>query len=250
MNTFYRWKMKKWTALSFGVIFLLTLLSCSPKPIKQVSFEIPPEPEPKVTLGPGDVLDVKFFYAPELNENQTARPDGKITLQLIGDVDIRGKTPIELRDELVRLYTSHLKTPEVTVIVRSLNDQRVYVGGEVKDPSLIAMSGRLTVLEAIMQAGGFNLGTAILSDVVVIRQKDGNYYGTVLDLKKVLEGETSSMFYLAPRDIVYVPRATIADLNQWIDQYINRMIPQLGVTYSWPAGAGTVTIDTSPAVRP
>ena len=78
------------------------------------------QPAPKITLGPGDVMDIKFFYTPELNDSQAVRPDGKIMLQLVGEVTAQGRTPDELRAELVHLYTSELKNPEIAVIVRSL----------------------------------------------------------------------------------------------------------------------------------
>src|SRR4030042_6230584 len=111
-------------------------------------------PEPKLILAPGDTLDFKFFNNPELNENQTIRPDGKISLQLIGEIMATAKSPEELRELLVKLYTPQLRRPEVTVIVRTLANRRVYVGGHVTHPGLLELKPQMTALEAIIPAGG------------------------------------------------------------------------------------------------
>ena len=92
-----------------GLILFSTLLGCATVQPAKTPMEMASEPEARLTLGPGDVLDIKFYYAPELNESQTVRPDGKITLQLIGEVAVKGKAPAELQEELVRAYTGAIK---------------------------------------------------------------------------------------------------------------------------------------------
>jgi len=193
---------------------------------------------PSVILGPGDGIEIKFFYNPELNDTQTVRPDGKITLQLVGDVLVRGRTPEELRDHLITIYASELRTLEIVVIVRSLSDRRIYVGGEVNKPGMIAMPGRLTALEAIMEAGGFRIETAKVKNVVVIRHKDGKYAGSLLDFREALEGKEVHPFFLNPRDIVYVPQTTIVKVDQWVDQYLYKLLPisRAGVGVSFTPG--------------
>jgi len=243
------WSMERWVvAVALSLLGLVSTGCKSPQPAWN-----PPEaaskPAPSVTLAPGDIIDVKFFYVPELNESEAVRPDGKIALQLIGEVEAQGKTPEALRDELYKLYTPQLKKPDVTVIVRSFQGRRVYVGGEVNEPGLQAMPGPVTALEAIMQAGGFNTRTAQVKNVVVIRQKDGQRYGASLDLRRSLGGKESPQFYLEPLDIVYVPRTRIARVGQWIDLHINGLIPVFGVAYTQPAGKGTVVIDTTRSRR-
>jgi polysaccharide export outer membrane protein len=246
MKLFYKSKIKECLVM-VAVTFLITLsVGCQGVQPALKPNEMQSESAPKLILGPGDIIDFKFFYTPELNDTQTVRPDGKIVLQLVGEVMVQGKTPAELRDELVKLYMSELKRPEVAVIVRSLYERKVYVGGEVKAPGLIQIPGRLTALEAIMQAGGFDRRTAKLSNVVIIRHKDGKRYGCALDFRKVINGaEEVRPFLLEPGDIVYVPRTVIVQVNQWIDQYINRMIPRTGFTYSYPGGKATIGLDTS-----
>lgn len=199
-------------------------------------------PSRSVALVPGDVIEVKFFYTPELNVTQTIRPDGKIALQLVGEVITQGKSPAELRNELLRLFRPHLKTPEITIIVRSYYDRRVFVGGQVMTPGIVQMPGKMMLLEAIMEAGGFNLREAEIRNVVVIRHKGSQRYGYKLNMKDALAGKDAEPFLLEPKDIVYVPRTKIAEVNQWIDQHINKLIPRTGFIYTVPAGRGTIGI--------
>jgi polysaccharide export outer membrane protein len=250
MKHFYGWKVGQFIGIAILVIFvLIPALGCHARPAKtplEMSSEIASAPEPKLFLGSGDVLDFKFFYNPELNDSQTVRFDGKISLQLIGEVMAQGKTPIELQEEISKLYASQLRRPEATVIVRSLANRRVYVGGFVRTPGLIEMRTRLTALEAIMQAGGFDMWRAEVKNVVIIRHKDNQRYGCALDFSGELEGKATQPFYLEPMDIVYVPRTTITKVNLWIDQYINQIIPRVGFTYLAPLGSGA-TIGITPA---
>ena len=183
-----------WPPFTAAVFLFLFFTGCqNVKPVIQSEF-LEDQPAPRITLGSGDVIDVKFFYTPELNESQMVRPDGRITLQLMGEVSVQGKTPEELRNELTRLYTQELKNPEIAVFVKSLYERRVYVGGEVKTPGLIPMPGRLTALEAIMQAGGFDMRTSKRTNVVIIRHKDGKRYGCALDMTGALKGEEGRPF--------------------------------------------------------
>jgi polysaccharide biosynthesis/export protein len=202
-------------------------------------------PVQALRLAPGDSLEIKFFYVPELNEIQTVRPDGRISLQMVGDVDVTGRTPAELREHLFALYAPHLKKPDVTILVRSQANRRVYVAGEVAVPGLLPLDGPMTVLEAIMQAGGFNQRTARVKNVVLIRHQDGKRLGAALDLRAALKGKPSDPFYLEPLDIIYVPKTRVARAAQWIDTHINQLVPILGIEYTRPAGDGTITRDTT-----
>ena len=228
--------------LIMGILSLWISIGCQSTSAVMPSQTPAQQPIPKVTLGPGDLIDIKFYYTPELNDSQIVRPDGRMMLPLVGEIIVTGKTPDELRQELVRLYTPELRRPEIAVIIRSLYDRRIYVGGEVNTPGFILMPGPLTVLEAIMQAGGFNLQTAKVNDVVLIRQEDGKYKGVSLGFKKALKGKEVPTILLEPRDIVYVSRTKIVDVNQWIDQYINKIVPQIGVTYTRELNKGMIGI--------
>ncbi len=189
-------------------------------------------PELTMVLMPGDELEIVFFGAANLNTTQTIRRDGRIAMQLVGEVEAAGKTPLELKDELTKLYEPQLQVKEVTVILRS--PPPVFVTGAVTKPGPVALGHATTALEAIVRAGGFDVQYAEVRDVVVIRHDGGRRYGFVLDFQRALAGyddEKDRPFYLKPFDIVYVPQTRIAKIDRWVDQHISKMIPVLGVRY-------------------
>lgn len=196
-------------------------------------------------FAPGDSVEIKFFYTPELNEIQTIRPEGKISLQMVGEVTAAGKTPAQLREALINLYSKQLQNPEISVAVKTFYNRRVYVGGQVMRPGVIAMPGRLTALEAVMEAGGLDFREADVHNIVVIRHSTDKRYGYLLDIDPALNGKETVPFFLEPQDIVFVPRTKIAKLNQWLDQHVNKIIPQTGFFFARTYGNTTVGIDTS-----
>ena len=115
---------------------------------------------------------------------------------------------------------------------KDLRNNKVYVGGEVNKPGQVEVPGSLTALEAIGQAGGFNTTTANVGKVVIIRNRDGKQYGTVVSLKEALSGKETQPFYLRPGDTVYVPQTGIAKVNQWVDQHINKVMPKVPVSFA------------------
>ena len=177
----------------------------------------------------GDTLDVRFYKTPELNvEKVPVRIDGKISLDLVGDVQAAGLGTDELSGNLVRAYSRELQEPQIAVIVRSFGGQ-VYVGGEVNKPAPISFTEGLTALEAIQGAGGFNV-EASMENVVLVRRAGDHYEGYRLFLKKALSGEDYTQdVALQPNDVVYVPKSRIANLNQIVNQYITKMIPQIPI---------------------
>jgi len=172
----------------------------------------------------GDYLEVRFYKTPELNVEVPVRSDGKISLEILGDVQAAGLEPTELASTLSERYASELTDPRITVIVRAFGGQ-VFVGGEVKNPSAVPFATGMTVLQAIAGAGGF-LDTADPDSTVLIRQAEGGYQGYELELDKALNGKDLSVNVpLQPSDIVHVPRSRIANLNLLVEQYIQKMLP-------------------------
>jgi len=214
--------------------FLLVVMACGGQAFHPaVSPEqMLSEPMKDQVLSVGDVVDIKFLYTPELNDNQRVWPDGTIDLQIIGKVTVEGKSVLALQQELNQRYASELKRPSITVTAKDLRNSKVYVGGEVNKPGQVEVPGRLTALEAIGQAGGFSTATANQSSVVIIRNRDGKQYGTVVDLKEALSGQETQPFYLLPGDTVYVPQTRIAAINQWVDQHINKILPRVPVSFA------------------
>jgi protein involved in polysaccharide export with SLBB domain len=218
--------LRKVSVLSTIVSAVLFIAACTPPPKQAMAFDKPATP-PAITLMAGDVLSIKFYYTPEMNDTQTVRPDGKISLQLLGDVAVAGKTTEQVRQELITAYSGHLKNPDVVVIVRSMNERRIYVCGEVTRPGAQPLPGSLTVLEAVMDAGGFITASAKPQNVVIIRRSGDTWTGKAVDLSKPLAGNAVALCELQPRDIVFVPRTSISHVDQWIDQHINKVIPSI-----------------------
>ena len=174
----------------------------------------------------GDVLDVKFFRHPELNEKQRVRPAGKICLQIIGDTLAVGLTPSELVKILTEKYSKWYHHIDVVTIVQNFSGNMVYVGGEVKTPGPVITFGNLEALEAIFMAGGFK-ETAHPGSVIIIRKgPDNKQHVWKLNLKLVMSGEApEENILLKPYHIIYVPKSFIAKANKFVEQYITRMIP-------------------------
>lgn len=158
-------------------------------------------------LHEGDVLQITFEGATNLNSVVKVQLDGNISLQQIGNVKAADKSLQELRLDLMERYKELLKFPELSVSLVS-NAAVVYVSGAVLRPGRIAMERPLTALEAIMEAGGFNYDRAKSSAVTVLRTENGRQEHFTLDLKKALNGADPNPFWLKPFDIVHVPEKT------------------------------------------
>lgn len=186
---------------------------------------------PAYVIQPGDELEIKFFYNPDLNETVRVRPDGKITLQLLDEIPAGGKTPAEVDRIITQQYAEVLKKPVITVMVRSYAPQRVYVAGEVNRQGLLDLTAGLTALEAVIQAEGLK-ETADPAAAIVIRKGPENEPIPIrVDLKKALRGDPAQAgFKLQPSDIVYVPKTFIAEANKFVNQYVERLLLFRGVS--------------------
>ncbi|HME43114.1 MAG TPA: polysaccharide biosynthesis/export family protein [Syntrophorhabdales bacterium] len=219
------------TALVFS-IFLLVTVSCtwtwvehpSPKEPLDKQAQLYPAQEYKIQYG--DQLDIKFLYNPELNENLPVRPDGRITLQLVGDLMVVDMTPTQLAEALKTRYAAEIRKPEITVIVRQFAAQKVFVDGEVGRPGLLQLVGPMKVSQAIAQSGGFGYD-ARKKEVVVIRQNPaGKPLVTVVNLDDVQHGiEMANDINLMPYDMVFVPKSPIGEVDKWVAQYIRNLLP-------------------------
>jgi polysaccharide export outer membrane protein len=155
-------------------------------------------------LREGDVVRITFPTSPDFDTTQQIRRDGKITMPIVGEVDVAGKTPDELQKVLIKLYEPQISSEEVNVFVQS-STFPVFVTGAVIRPGKILSDHPMTALEAVMEAGGFNLDAADLRSVKIIRNENGVIKNYKVDLKRVLKEEDTKPFYLKPGDIVYVP---------------------------------------------
>jgi protein involved in polysaccharide export with SLBB domain len=229
-------------AAAFGLMIAVLLLgACGPAAVKPASLEqanaiSTGAAGAEYRLQPGDELDIRFYYNPELNTSVLIRPDGRISLPLANEVQAAGLTPAGLSDRLRTAYERELRRPELTVIVRSFNSQKVFVGGEVASPGVIQALGPLTVLQSVTQAGGFK-ETARLNEVLVIRRDPAQPNPIVIpvDIASVVDGtQTNQDIALMPFDVVFVPKSPIANVNKFVDQYIRQNIPfGFGLTYGF-----------------
>ncbi len=229
--------MKGCMRIAVGVIGCALLASCASPPPPAFPVALPP---PEVRLGAGDLIAVRFVHHVELSEQTRVRPDGRISLPMVDDVDVAGLTPAQLDARLTALYEKQVTGPNLTVIVRELADQHVFVGGEVREPGIVPISGTMGVLEAIIAAGGFVNTSAKPANVVLIRHANGKRHVAKLDLRNLLKGELADPVLLAPLDVVYVTRTRVSRMNQWIDQHIEEMIPLTRLRVLVPVGDATV----------
>lgn len=213
-----------------------------------------------------DQLQIRFPYNDELDQAVVVRPDGRISLPLVGTVTAIGKTPEALAQELISAYKQHLKEPnlavivtefsesyyyvdgmaklnslkgleEVAVIVRDSKPQNIFVGGEVQVPGVFAYNGPISALQAIIMAGGQKI-TGEMRQVVVIRKEGDRPRLMFRNLEPELNSHDSpsdmpvSMAALGdvklqPNDVVIVPKSNIAKIGLYVDQYLFDLFPVL-----------------------
>ena len=198
----------------------------SPAPAKDEApgIYIPPV-ESEYRIQVGDRLAIASYYDPNLNQEVMVRPDGRISLLVMGDVDVAGITPTELDKIVTDAYGRVVDSPEITVIVKETANSGVYIGGEVRNQALQPLRGNMTAIQAITSAGGF-LTTANRKQVLILRQqRDGQFQTYQMNMERVLLGEIPDV-YLQRTDVIYVPKSTIANINQFVEQYINQIIPR------------------------
>ena len=188
-------------------------------------------PPARYAIVPGDELEVRFFYTPELDVTLPVRPDGYISLPYVGEVQASGKNAGVLSEELMAAFRKELRNPEITVIVKSFTANRIHIGGNVENPGVFPIDGGTRVLDSIFAAGGAKRG-GLLSQVMIIRRTPENSHIVIpVDVEAVLEGrDVGQNIPLLPYDAVYIPNSPILDVNEWVDLYIRQNIPfNLGV---------------------
>ncbi len=164
---------------------------------------IRPWHEQEYRLGPGDKLRIEVYKQEQLSQSLQVRPDGKITLPLIGDVAAAGQTPNELRDSLTTSFKEYVTNPVVTVVVQEATSAQIHVIGEVEDPGTQVMLGPLNVLQALAQAGGLR-EFADRGAIHVLRKTTSGTQNIPVNYKDALKGRAEPL-YLQPGDTVVVP---------------------------------------------
>ncbi|MFZ1948137.1 MAG: polysaccharide biosynthesis/export family protein [bacterium] len=176
------------------------------------------------TIGVGDKLEIRFPYYPGYTTFVVVRPDGAMSMAHVGEIVVEGMTPLELQEIIRSRYAEIVTEPEVTVMVAESSSNNVFVFGEVRTPGVYALSGSMTVLDAIVTAGG---ATAAGSDdsVILMRQgRDGRVVGSRVNLEEVIEGDADNP-YLAARDVIYVPTSFIGKVDVFVSQFFTQLTP-------------------------
>ena len=157
-------------------------------------------------LGPDDIISVDVFTLERYSrKNITVPPDGKIAMPLIGGISVQGKTTEQVQDEIAKKLEEFVIDPKVTVSLDKAMSARYSVLGDVGQPGIKIMTRRLTIYEAIAEAGGVAKGGDKGKVIILRRQPDGNLLPIVINVKDIEKGKSKGMVFLVPGDQVVVP---------------------------------------------
>jgi polysaccharide biosynthesis/export protein len=162
--------------------------------------------DPDYIIGVDDVLAVNVWREPELSRVVNVRPDGKVTLPLLGEFAADGQTPKMLEAAILKKLQTLITSPEVSVIVQEIRSQKYNVVGEVMKPGVYMISGDTTVLDAIAQAGGFKEFARPKKMYILRKQRSGGTVRIAVNYDKIIKGEVpETNIKLETRDTVVVP---------------------------------------------
>jgi polysaccharide export outer membrane protein len=160
--------------------------------------------DPDYVIGIEDVIAVNVWHEPEMSRAMAVRPDGKISMPLIGEVMADGKTPAQLQAELSTKLQSLIKNPDVTVIVQDIKSQKFNILGEVQRPGMYPLTKPMTVLDALAVAGGFRDFAKPKKMYILRKSKDGSSAKIPVNYNNVIKGSDKNV-ELESRDTIVVP---------------------------------------------
>jgi len=159
---------------------------------------------PEYVIGPQDVLHIAVWKEADLTATLPVRPDGKISLPLLNDVQASGLTPKQLADSVTEKLKKYIADPRVTVVVTEINSKRIYVTGEVLHSGATAMLPNMTVLQALSSAGLNQFANT--KRIYVLRTENGRQQKLPVNYRKLVKGEQIEQNYLLqPGDSIVVP---------------------------------------------
>ena len=147
--------------------------------------------DPNYMIGPQDVVDISVWKEPDLSRTVPVRPDGKISLPLLNDIQAAGLTPGQLGAQIALNLTKYVTNPQVTVIISQINSQRIYILGEVARAGSYTLLPDMTILQALSDAGGFT-AFANSKKIYVLRQDNGKQQKIPFNYKDVITGKNPS----------------------------------------------------------
>jgi protein involved in polysaccharide export with SLBB domain len=205
-----------------GAPITVPMLSSADVPRLAAAANLPDGP---YRLEDGDTIQIRYVFHPELNQDALIRPDGRIHAADVGDIEIRGMTTTDVEKRLVAATSWRLKDPVVSVSVVKYSEKSIYVGGEVGKAGALPYRRGITLLQAIVAAGGFK-ETARPETVILIRPgQNDQFVARTIDLAKVVNDGAPEPLSLAPHDILMVPRSEIANADLWVKQHITDLFP-------------------------
>jgi lipopolysaccharide/colanic/teichoic acid biosynthesis glycosyltransferase len=195
-----------WLGFSLMLAIPVPSRAQSPEEVAPAGAHDTDDAEAEYIIGPADVLEIAVWENPLLSRTVPVRPDGKISLPVIKDVQAAGLTPMALQKFLAQALTAYVLTPEVSVIVAEVHSFNVSVIGQVKTPGRYALTSRVTVLDALAMAGGLN-EYADRGRIVVLRRAGQGTEQVPFAYDKLTPGNGSKgqvNFFLKPDDIILV----------------------------------------------
>jgi polysaccharide export outer membrane protein len=138
-------------------------------------------------IGVADVIEVIVWNEPNFSREVVVRPDGKISLPAVGDVQAEGLTPEAFTEHLQKVLVQYIKTPKVSVVIKQVNSQKVSVLGQVRTPGVFPLQGDMTLLQAIAQAGGVT-EWAKTGSIILLRKTQEKDQRIVINLRKIIKG--------------------------------------------------------------
>jgi polysaccharide biosynthesis/export protein len=168
------------------------------------SHAVPPVVPADYVIGADDTLRVTVWKEPEMSATLPVRPDGKISLPLLDDVQAAGMTPMQLSASIKEKLKKYIADPRVTVVVTAMNSQRIFVTGEVNHPGAMALLPNMTILQALSSAGFTQF--ANLKAIYLLRIQDGQQTKIPFNYKDVVKGNHPEQnIMLKPGDTIVVP---------------------------------------------
>ncbi|MBZ5647048.1 MAG: polysaccharide biosynthesis/export family protein [Acidobacteriia bacterium] len=167
-----------------------------------------PAPEPaseEYVIGPEDVLHINVWKEPELSGQVAVRPDGKISLALLNDLQAAGCTPLKLAADIGEKLKQYVTDPRVTVTVAQMNSRRIFIMGEVGRAGAFPMLPNMTLMQAFSSAGGFS-PFAKIKKIYMLRTENGKQTKMPINYKALISGSAPELnIRLKPGDTIVVP---------------------------------------------
>jgi polysaccharide export outer membrane protein len=198
---------------SAGLSLLVLALAClpatpgfsvEPQSSQQVVVRSEEDPDNAYAIGIGDVVEISVWKNPELTTTVPVRPDGRISVPLLGDIQAAGMTPLALKETLTAGFSEFVTAPGVSVVIKEINSQKVFVTGEVATPGAYDLKPRTKLMQAIAMAGG--LTPYAKGRAIVLRDRGGKDRRYQIELDGIVSGRRpGDNLVLQAGDTIIVP---------------------------------------------